>query len=44
VEISEVIEQTLSQLGSEPVLSFESLYEADRQARTVAGDAVTELA
>jgi len=44
VEISEVIEQTLSQLGSEPVLSFESLYEADRQARTVAGDAVAELA
>jgi 1-deoxy-D-xylulose-5-phosphate reductoisomerase len=44
VEISEVIEQTLLQLGSEPVLSFESLYEADRQARTVAGDAVAELA
>jgi 1-deoxy-D-xylulose-5-phosphate reductoisomerase len=44
VEISEVIERTLVQLGSEPVLSFESLYEADRQARAVAGDAVAELA
>jgi 1-deoxy-D-xylulose-5-phosphate reductoisomerase len=44
VEISEVIERTLVELGSEPVLSFESLYEADRQARAVAGDAVAELA
>jgi 1-deoxy-D-xylulose-5-phosphate reductoisomerase len=44
VEISEVIEQTLTQLSSEPVLSFESLYEADRQARAVAGDTVAELA
>jgi hypothetical protein len=26
------------------VLSFESLYEADRQARDVAGNAVAELA
>jgi 1-deoxy-D-xylulose-5-phosphate reductoisomerase len=44
VEISEVIERTLAELGSEPVLSFESLYESDRQARAVAGDAVAELA
>jgi 1-deoxy-D-xylulose-5-phosphate reductoisomerase len=44
VEICEVIERTLAELGSEPVLSFESLYEADRQARAVAGDAVAELA
>jgi 1-deoxy-D-xylulose-5-phosphate reductoisomerase len=44
VEISEVIERTLVELGSEPVLSFESLYESDRHARAVAGDAVTELA
>jgi 1-deoxy-D-xylulose-5-phosphate reductoisomerase len=44
VEIPEVIERTLTQLGSEPVLSFESLYEADRHARAVAGDAVAELA
>jgi 1-deoxy-D-xylulose-5-phosphate reductoisomerase len=44
VEIPEVIERTLAELGSEPVLSFESLYEADRQARAVAADAVSELA
>ncbi|HSZ04321.1 MAG TPA: 1-deoxy-D-xylulose-5-phosphate reductoisomerase [Solirubrobacteraceae bacterium] len=43
VEIPEVIERTLSELASEPVLSFESLYEADRQARAVAGDAVAGL-
>ena len=36
LEISEVIERTLDELGSEPVSSFESLYEADRQARTLA--------
>ncbi len=44
VEIPEVIERTLAELGSEPVLSFESLYESDRQARAVAGDTVAELA
>jgi 1-deoxy-D-xylulose-5-phosphate reductoisomerase len=44
VEISEVIERTLLALGSEPVLSFESLYEADRRARALAGDAVAEMA
>jgi 1-deoxy-D-xylulose-5-phosphate reductoisomerase len=42
--ISEVIEQTLSQLGAEPVLAFESLYEADRRAREVAAGLVTTLA
>jgi len=42
--IAEVIERTLAELGSEPVLSFESLYEADRRARAVAGEAVAELA
>jgi 1-deoxy-D-xylulose-5-phosphate reductoisomerase len=41
--ISEVIERTLAELGREPVLSFESLYEADRQARELAGQAVAEL-
>jgi 1-deoxy-D-xylulose-5-phosphate reductoisomerase len=41
--IAEVIERTLSQLGSEPVRAFESLYEADRQARAVALDAVAAL-
>jgi 1-deoxy-D-xylulose-5-phosphate reductoisomerase len=44
VEIPEVIERTLTDLGSEPVLSFESLYEADRKARAVAGDAAADLA
>jgi 1-deoxy-D-xylulose-5-phosphate reductoisomerase len=40
VEIPAVIERTLSALGSEPVRAFESLYEADRRARDVAGEAV----
>jgi len=44
LEIPSVIEQTLSQLGSEPVRAFESLYEADREARRVAGEAVAALA
>jgi 1-deoxy-D-xylulose-5-phosphate reductoisomerase len=43
LEISEVIERTLAELGSEPVRSFESLYEADRQARALAGQAVAGL-
>jgi 1-deoxy-D-xylulose-5-phosphate reductoisomerase len=34
--VAEVIERTLDTLGSSPVKAFESLYEADRQARTVA--------
>ena len=38
-----MIERTLSELASEPVLSFESLYEADRQARTLAGESVSAL-
>jgi 1-deoxy-D-xylulose-5-phosphate reductoisomerase len=42
LEIPEVIEQTLSQLDGEPVHSFESLYEADRRAREVAGEAVAD--
>jgi 1-deoxy-D-xylulose-5-phosphate reductoisomerase len=44
VEIPQVIERTLSQLGSEPVRAFESLYEADRRARSVATEAATALA
>jgi 1-deoxy-D-xylulose-5-phosphate reductoisomerase len=44
VEIPQVIERTLSLLGSEPVRAFESLYEADRQARSVATEAATALA
>jgi 1-deoxy-D-xylulose-5-phosphate reductoisomerase len=36
IAIPEVIERTLDTLGSSPVKAFESLYEADRQARAVA--------
>jgi len=43
VEIPTVIEQTLSELPGEPVRAFESLYEADRQARAVAGEGVAAL-
>jgi 1-deoxy-D-xylulose-5-phosphate reductoisomerase len=42
-QIPEVIERTLSDLGSEPVRAFESLYESDRQARTEAGEIVARL-
>ncbi len=42
LEIPLVIERTLSELPGEPVRAFESLYEADRQARTVAREAVAE--
>jgi 1-deoxy-D-xylulose-5-phosphate reductoisomerase len=44
LEISAVIERALSALGSEPVHSFESLYEADRAARAIAAEAVAALA
>jgi 1-deoxy-D-xylulose-5-phosphate reductoisomerase len=44
LEIASVIERTLEELPSEPVRAFESLYEADRQARSVAGEAIAELA
>jgi 1-deoxy-D-xylulose-5-phosphate reductoisomerase len=43
VDIPQVIERTLSELPSEPVRAFESLYEADRRARGVAGGAVAGL-
>jgi 1-deoxy-D-xylulose-5-phosphate reductoisomerase len=43
VEIAEVIERTLSGLGGAPVTGFESLYEADRLARELAGEAVAAL-
>jgi 1-deoxy-D-xylulose-5-phosphate reductoisomerase len=43
LEIPNVIEQTLSQLPGEPVRAFESLYEADRQARAVAREAAAAL-
>jgi 1-deoxy-D-xylulose-5-phosphate reductoisomerase len=41
--IAETIERALSELPAEPVRAFESLYEADRAARTVAGEAVAAL-
>ena len=41
--IAEVIERTLDTLGSAPVRAFESLYEADRQARAVAREAAAAL-
>jgi 1-deoxy-D-xylulose-5-phosphate reductoisomerase len=44
LEIAPVIERTLLELGSEPVRDFESLYEADRRARAVAGAAVADVA
>ncbi|HXA54401.1 MAG TPA: 1-deoxy-D-xylulose-5-phosphate reductoisomerase [Solirubrobacteraceae bacterium] len=42
--ISSVIAATLERLPGEPVRAFESLYEADRGAREVAGEAVSALA
>jgi 1-deoxy-D-xylulose-5-phosphate reductoisomerase len=44
LQIPQVIERTLAELGSHPVRSFESLYEADRQARSAAGEMVAALA
>jgi 1-deoxy-D-xylulose-5-phosphate reductoisomerase len=41
--IPDVIEQTLSELPVAPVRAFESLYEADREAREVAGEAVARV-
>ncbi len=42
--IADVIDRTLTRLGSSPVRAFESLYDADRAAREVAGEAVAALA
>jgi 1-deoxy-D-xylulose-5-phosphate reductoisomerase len=42
--IPEVIQSTLDTLGSAPIRAFESLYEADRQARLVASEAVATIA
>jgi hypothetical protein len=33
-----VVEDTLARLPAQPVRSFESLFEADREARAVAGE------
>jgi 1-deoxy-D-xylulose-5-phosphate reductoisomerase len=43
-DIPVVIERALERLGAAPVRAFESLYEADREARAVAGEAVAALA
>jgi 1-deoxy-D-xylulose-5-phosphate reductoisomerase len=43
LEIAEVIERTLDELGPQPVRAFESLYEADRQARELAAGLVASL-
>jgi 1-deoxy-D-xylulose-5-phosphate reductoisomerase len=43
LQIAEVIERTLEGSGGQPVLDFESLYEADRRARELASEAVTSL-
>ena len=43
LQIPEVIERTLDGAGSTPVTAFESLYEADRLARDIAGEAVAVL-
>jgi 1-deoxy-D-xylulose-5-phosphate reductoisomerase len=40
LDIPLIIEQTLSSLPGEPVRAFESLYEADRDARLLAGEAI----
>jgi 1-deoxy-D-xylulose-5-phosphate reductoisomerase len=42
--IPAVIEETLALLGAQPVRAFESLYEADREARRIAGELVDERA
>jgi 1-deoxy-D-xylulose-5-phosphate reductoisomerase len=42
--IAEVIDRTLAESPVAPVRAFESLYEADREARTTAGEVVAGLA
>jgi 1-deoxy-D-xylulose-5-phosphate reductoisomerase len=44
VQIAQVIEATLDELGSQPVRAFESLYDADRDARAAAGGLIASLA
>ena len=42
LDIAAVVEATLDRVGAQPVRAFESLYEADREARAVAGGLVAE--
>jgi 1-deoxy-D-xylulose-5-phosphate reductoisomerase len=44
IAIPDVIERTLETVGSSPVRAFESLYEADREARLAAEEAVVMTA
>jgi 1-deoxy-D-xylulose-5-phosphate reductoisomerase len=44
LQIPQVIEHTLSELGSQPVRAFESLYDADRSARSQAREVIARLA
>ena len=44
LDIEAVIEETLEELPAEPIHSFEALGEADRRARTLAGDLVAQRA
>ncbi|MCW2991315.1 MAG: 1-deoxy-D-xylulose 5-phosphate reductoisomerase, partial [Solirubrobacterales bacterium] len=39
--IAEVIEETLQLMPAAPVRAFESLYEADREARALAAESIT---
>jgi 1-deoxy-D-xylulose-5-phosphate reductoisomerase len=41
--IAAVIEETLGALGGRPIRAFETLYEADHEARRTAADFVEEL-
>jgi 1-deoxy-D-xylulose-5-phosphate reductoisomerase len=43
LDIPAVIEETLAALPGEPLRTFDSLYEADREARRVAGESVAAL-
>jgi 1-deoxy-D-xylulose-5-phosphate reductoisomerase len=42
-DIPRVIERALERLGGQPVRAFESLYEADHEARAVAGEEIAAL-
>jgi 1-deoxy-D-xylulose-5-phosphate reductoisomerase len=42
--IPAVIEETMGRLGSQPIRAFETLYEADREARSVAGELLSSRA
>jgi 1-deoxy-D-xylulose-5-phosphate reductoisomerase len=39
--IAEVIEETLALMPAAPIRAFETLYEADREARALAAESIT---